>query len=330
MKNMMRETSLDLDALTDLKTPWCVYTVATLRIAEHLAAGITDIENLADAAGCDPDALQAVLGHLAAKGVFEETVPGRFALNAAGRQLLDSSQFLDLGGIGGRMAYAWGTLPTYVRTGRPGYAEQFGRPFWEDLAAHPDIAASFDALMGPAGHGTPDPHFEIAGGWEPIRTVVDVGGGTGAMLAEILRVRPTVRGTLVDLPGPVARVGETFLAAGVADRVTTVGQSFFDPLPAGADLYLLKKVLNDWPDRETEAILRRCAEAARPSGRIVVMGGVSADDAPRHLEIDMVVAGGRTNTVTEFRELARRAGLAVVAAGPQASGSFVVECHALS
>jgi 2,7-dihydroxy-5-methyl-1-naphthoate 7-O-methyltransferase len=324
---MMRETSVDLAALTDLKTPWCVHTVATLRIAEHLAAGITDIQNLAAAAGCDPDALQAVLRHLGAKGVFEETVPGRFALNDAARQLLDASRFLDLGGIGGRMAYAWGTLPTYVRTGRPGYAEQFGRPFWEDLAAHPDIAASFDALMGVAGHGTPDPHFEIVGGWEPIRTIVDVGGGTGAMLAEILRVRPAVRGTLVDLPGSVARVGETFLAAGVADRVTTVGQSFFDPLPAGADLYLLKKVLNDWPDRETEAILRRCAEAARPSGRVVVMGGVSTDDAPRYLEIEMVLAGGRTNTVTEFRELARSAGLEVVAAGPQASGSFVVECH---
>ncbi len=321
-----RETSVDLDTLTDLRTPWCVHTVASLRIAEHLAAGVTDIQDLSAAAGCDRDALYAVLGHLAAKGVFEETAPGRFALNDAARQLLDHSRFLDLGGIGGRMAYAWGTLPTYVRTGRPGYAEQFGMPFWEDLAAHPDVGASFDALMGPAGHGTPNPRFEIAGGWEPIRTVVDVGGGTGAMLAEILRVRPTLRGTLVDLPGTVARVGDTFLAAGVADRVTIVGQSFFDPLPPGADLYLLKKVLNDWPDRETEVILRRCAEAARPSGRIVVMGGVSPDGAPRHVEIDMVVAGGRTNTVTEFRDLARSAGLEVVAAAPQASASFVVEC----
>lgn len=323
----MRDTNVDLEALTDLRTPWCVHTVATLRIAEHLAAGITHIDNLAATAGCDPDALQAVLRHLVAKGVFEETAPGRFALNDAALQLLGSSEFLDLRGIGGRMAYAWGTLPTYVRTGRPGYAEQFGRPFWEDLAAHHDIAASFDALMGLAGHGTPDPNVEITGGWDPIRTVVDVGGGTGAMLAEILRARPAVRGTLVDLPGTVSRAGETFVAAGVADRVTTVGQSFFDPLPGGADLYLLKKVLNDWPDRETEAILRRCAEAARPGGRVVVMGGVSTDDARNPLEIDMVVAGGKTNTVTEFRELARRAGLEVVAAGPQASGSFVVECH---
>jgi 2,7-dihydroxy-5-methyl-1-naphthoate 7-O-methyltransferase len=323
-------TNVDLEALTDLRTPWCVHTVATLRIAEHVAAGVTDVGDLAAVAGCDADALGAVLGHLVTKGVFEETAPGRFALNDAARQLLDASRFLDLSGIGGRMAHAWGTLPTYVRTGRPGYAERFGLPFWEDLAAHPDVAASFDALMGPAGHGTPNPDFDIAGGWEPIRTVVDVGGGTGAMLAEILRARPAVRGTLVDLPGSVARAGETFLGAGVADRVTTVGQSFFDPLPAGADLYLLKKVLNDWPDRETEAILRRCAEAARPSGRVVVMGGVSADDAPGRLEIETVLVGGRTSSVTAFRELARLAGLEVVAAGPQASGAFVVECRPLA
>ncbi len=321
---------MDLDALTDLQTPWCVHTVATLEIAEHLAAGITEIHDLAAAAGCDAAALHGVLGHLVARGVFEEPAPGRFALNDTARQLLDPSHFLDLRGIGGRMAYAWSTLPTYVRTGRPGYEEQFGRPFWEDLAAHPDLAADFDALMGPAGHGIPDPAFDVTGGWDAVRTVVDVGGGTGAMLAEILRARPTVRGTLVDLPGAVVRAAETFTAAGVADRVTTVGQSFFDPLPAGADLYLLKKVLNDWPDAETEAILRRCAEAARPGGRVVVIGGVTPDDAPRLLTIEMVLLGGRTNTVAEFRELARRASLEVVAAGPQASGSFVVQCRPLT
>ncbi len=301
--------------------------VATLRIADHIAAGITGIDQLAATAGCDADALHNVLGHLVGKGVFEETAPGQFALNDAARGLLDPSKFLDLEGIGGRFAHAWGTLLTYVRTGAPGYPEVFGLPFWEDLAAHPDIAASFDALMGPAGHGTPDADIPIAGGWESVRTVVDVGGGTGAMLAEILRTRPHIHGTLVDYPGTVARSAEIFQAVGVADRATTVGRSFFDPLPAGADLYLLRKVLNDWPDRETTAILRRCAEAARPSGRVLVLGGVSALDAPRHLAIEMLLVGGRNNTLAEFRGLARQAGLEVSAAERQPSGSFVVECR---
>jgi len=139
-------------------------------------------------------------------------------------------------------------------------------PFWDDLAAHRELAASFDALMGPTGHGTPDPEFQVIGGWESVRSVVDVGGGTGAVLAGIRRARPELHGTLVDLPGTAVRAAATFKAAGVADRVTTIRQSFFDPLPAGADLYLLRKVVNDWPDREATAILSRCAEAARPQG----------------------------------------------------------------
>lgn len=326
---MPEQAGLNLSELSDLCTPWCLHVVVTLRIAEYIAAGTTDIHDLAAAAGCDADSLHRVLGHLVNKGVFEESQPGRFALNQVAQPLLDPAQRLglDLAGIGGRFAYAWGTLLTYVRTGAPAYHQQFGLPFWEDLEAHPEIAASFDALIGPAGHGAPDPEFQIIGGWESVRTVVDVGGGTGAMLAEILRTQPEIQGMLVDLPRTVARSGEIFQAAGVTERVTTSGQSFFDPLPAGRDLYLLRGVLNDWPDPEAMAILSRCAEAARPSGRVVVLKGVGLDDAPRGLSIEMVLLGGKYRTIAEFSELARQAGLAVLAAERQPSGHFVVECR---
>jgi hypothetical protein len=326
---MPKQEGANLEVLSDLCTPWCVHVVATLRIAEHIAAGIDEIGDLAAVAGCDSYALHRVLTHLASKGVFDEAPPGRFALNEAARGLLDPSARLglDLEGIGGRMAYAWGTLLTYVRTGAPAYQERFGRSFWEDLDAHPEIGASFDALMGPAGHGVPSPEFQITGGWEPVRTVVDVGGGVGAMLAAILRRWPQIHGTLVDLPRTVTLSSETFQAAGMAGRVTMIGQSFFDPLPAGADLYLLKGILNDWPDREATAILRRCAEAAYPTGRVVVLGGTAPDNAPRPLTIEMVLLGGKQRTVTELRALTHEAGLEVVAAGRQSSGYFVVECR---
>ena len=126
----------------------------------------------------------------------------------------------------------------------------------------------------------------------------------------------------------MARAESTFAAAGVAARVQTVGQSFFDPLPAGADLYLLRKVLNDWPVEETVAILRRCAEAARPAGRIVVIGGVAPDDRSRRLEVEMLLAGGRSDTVATFSELVGRAGVEVATAAQQPAG-FVVECRPL-
>src|SRR5262245_52374029 len=206
------------------------------------------------------------------------------------------------------MAHAWSTLPTYVRTGRPGYADVFGLPFWEDLAAHPGVAASFDDLIGPGGHGTPDARFELVDGWDGVETVVDVGGGTGALLRELLRIRPGLSGVLVDLPGTVAR----------ADGVEAVGQSFFDPLPP-ADLYVVRHVLNDWPLEDQVRILRNC----RP--HVAVIGGVRPDDAPRRLVIETVLLGGRTSGLTQFRELAREAGLEVVAAGEQPAG-YVVEC----
>jgi len=317
----------DLETMLDLATPWCLRVAATLRIPAHITAGQTDIGALAIATRCDRDALYAVLGHLVSRGVFTEDSPGRFSCNRAAEGLADAHRFIDLDGIGGRMAHTWGTLLDYVRTGQPSYDKVFGRPFWEDLAAHPRIAADFDALMGPAGHGVPDYDIELSGGWEAVRTVIDVGGGTGALLASLLRRHPRARGILVDLPGTVARAAETMKEAGVADRVTAEGQSFFDPLPAGADLYVLSKVLNDWPDEPTVAILRRCAEAARPDGRIAVLGGVAADDTPRSLGIDMLVAGGKTSTLRQFTELAQRAGLDILAAGPQSSGRYVVECR---
>ena len=147
--------------------------------------------------------------------------------------------------------------------------------------------------------------------------MVDVGGGTGSLLAALLRARPGLEGTLVDLPGTVARAGGPF-----AKR----GQSFFDPLPAGADLYLLRSVLNDWPDAETDALLRNVAAAMHARSRLVVIGGVAPDGGPRRLMIEMVLLGGTTDSLADFEARAARAGLAVVAARPQAAGHFVVEC----
>jgi len=315
--------------LSDLCTPWCVHVVATLGIADHVEAGVTRIEDLAARSKSDAESLQRVLRHLVGRGLFDEPAAGVFALNDAARGLLHAGARIgfDLDGFGGRMAYVWGSLLAAVRTGAPEYQTVFGVPFWEDLEAHPQIAAAFDALMGP-GHGTPDPEVLVTGGWDSVRTVVDVGGGTGSLLAAILRARPGVRGTLVDLPATVARSAEVFQAAGVADRVTTAAQSFFDPLPPGGNLYLLKSVLGDWPDREATAILRRCADAARPSGRVVVLSGVSPDESgpASPALLMMVLVGGKDRTLAAFREMARAAGLEVLAAQSQGTSRFVVEC----
>jgi len=164
------------------------------------------------------------------------------------------------------------------------------------------------------------------------------------LLPDSARVEP--QGLAVATAGPAAQAGDAAVAALPAAAqqgmfpdvpqnaggmrpftlITRPG-SFFDPLPMQADLYLLKNVLNDWPDQETVAILRNCARAAKATGAIAVLGGVAPDDAPRSLGIDMLVAGGKTSTITQFTELARQAGLGITAARTQASGRYVVECR---
>ena len=322
---------MDLWALSDLCTPWCVHVAATLRVATHIAAGCEEIHALAAMCGADEDSLARVLRHLVEKGLFLEPAPGRFALNELARGLLDEGMLLglDLDGFGGRMAYAWGTLLPAVRSGKPAYHEHFGRPYWEDLESHPAISVQFDSMMSFAGHGVPDwrvlPRAEE---WAQVRTVVDVGGGTGALLSEILKAQPHVRGILVDLPRTVARAAELFAAAGVTDRVTASAQSFFDPLPAGADLYLLKSVLNDWPNREVTAILRRCAEAARPSsGRVVVFNTTGPGEAAPPDLLMLVLVGGKERSVEEFGALAAEAGLRVTGTSRQAGGKTLIECR---
>src|SRR3569833_2457880 len=151
---------VDLWALSDLATPWSVRVVMTLRIAEHLSAGITKVDELAAAAGCHGGSLARVLRHLVDKGLFEEPVPGQLVLNDAARALLEPGLLhvgLDLDGYGGRVAGAWGGLLTATHTGEPGYAEVFGRPGGGGRAARPGGAGGGGAGGGPAGRGPAGP-----------------------------------------------------------------------------------------------------------------------------------------------------------------------------
>ena len=262
--------TLDLHGLADLATPWCLRVAVTLRAAEHIRDGRTSADDIAAAASCDADYLGRVLTHLASMGVFDVCPDGTFAINETSSKLLDPGTRigLDLDVFGGRMAHVWDTLLCAVRTGAPAYHEYYGRRFWEDLDAHPEIRQSFDALMGPEGHGPPNPCVLVNDDWQGVASVVDVGGGTGNLLAAVLAEHPTIRGVLVDLPAAVEASAAVFEDAGVTDRAETSAQSFFDPLPEGHDLYLLNGVLNDWPGDETVQILERCADAARPSAAL--------------------------------------------------------------
>jgi 2,7-dihydroxy-5-methyl-1-naphthoate 7-O-methyltransferase len=227
------------------------------------------------------------------------------------------------------MDLAFTGLAHTLRTGEPAWAQVFGQPFWQYLDANPEISTAFDQTMA----GGASYWAAIADGfdWSATTHVVDVGGGTGALLGAVLIRNPGLRGTLLDLPETVARGAEYLTGLGLTDRFGVAGQSFFDPLPADADVYLLSKIIHDWDDHDAAAILRRCAQAADQHGRVLIIEGHgdTADAAFAEMNLRMLVlTGGRERTLDEYQDLAGTAGLRVVAVHQAADGLAIIECRA--
>jgi hypothetical protein len=233
----------------------------------------------------------------------------------------------------GRMDVSFTGLLDSVRTGETAYPKIFGRPVWEDLEDSPDLAASFGKLMASrAASFAPD--VVNCYGWSDVTHVVDVGGGAGLVLRELLQAYPAMRGTLVDLPAMASLAETTFEDAALSDRTSAVEGNIFDPLPAGGDLYLLASILHDWNDQDATRILGRCAQATGAGGRILVADrtreqGNSLTFTFMNL-LMLVFLGGRERTIEEFAELGRTIGLTLQSVLPTPSGlsllTFVVDC----
>ena len=313
-------------AAADLVTPMAVRVAATLRLADHIAAGTRTAEALAAAVRADPDALARVLDHLVTAGVLTRA-DGGFGLTAVGEQLKDDDpagirSWLDLEGAIGRADLCFVELLHTVRTGEPAYPRHFGRPYWDELSADDDLFASFDALMG--GRLTEDlPAVAAAYPWGGLGSVVDVGGGDGTLLLAVLRAHPELRGTVVDLPGPAGRAERAITEAGLGERASAVVGSFFDPLPARAGGYLLSGVLHDWDDEPAGRILRRCAEAAGEAGRVLVVdhfgGPVDTEGDLRML----AYVRGRERTLDRLASLAASVGLRLDSCTPAGTRTLV-------
>jgi predicted transcriptional regulator len=304
--------------LADLATPMAVRVAATLRLADHIAEGVTDPAALARTTGVNEDALRRVMHHLARAGVLRRTGPEEYALTATGSQLLDSETdgfraWLDIRGAIGRADLSFFGLLDSVSTGQAAYDRLFGVGFWEDLDRTPELSASFDRLMGehPAVSDLIDGYD-----WSRVRRVADVGGGDGTALAALLTACPQLSGMLVERAGPAAAAREVLARAGVASRADVVTGSFFDPVPAGADVYVLSRVINDWDNEHAIAILRGCAEAAGTTGEVIVLEeGFPAPGEVASTDMDLrmlVFCAGRDRSLDDLNALGEQAGLVMV------------------
>jgi hypothetical protein len=294
-----------------------LHVATELGIADLLQDGPKTVEELASSTGAHREALYRLLRTLAAQGVFAEDEPGRFVTTPAA-MLLQQGVMRDgvllCGEVTGDGSswHAVGGLRHSIMTGEPAFRRQHGMGFFDYLRDHPACGQWFD--RGMANFATAE-NPAIAGAYDYARFghIVDVGGGQGGLLADILTRHPNVRGTLFDLPEvvrhPVYLSQEAF-----PERWATVGGDFFQSVPTGGDAYVLKRILHDWNDEQCVRILRCCRAAMSERARLLVVDAVvSPGNAPHPGKVMdilmMVFTEGRERTEQEFRELFGRAGL---------------------
>jgi SAM-dependent methyltransferase len=297
-----------------------IQVAAQLGIADILARGPTDSVHLAVEAGCDADALGRLLRALAASGVFAQVTDGTWHLTELGETLCAGSpvscraaaMYWGLDSI----RNAWDFLEHSIRTGEPAFARANRRRFFEHMEAEANDGNLFDAFITRNQNGRAAIHA-AAINCTQFRHVVDVGGGEGAFLVELLKRHAHLTGTVLDLPRTVAAARETARREHLDGRMDAVEGSFFHQVPSGADAYILASILHDWPDEAAVRILRACRSAMQPGARLLMIEQVLGDpntDPLFSAESDiamMVLLGGRERTREDFAALLVAADLAL-------------------
>jgi SAM-dependent methyltransferase len=304
-----------------------VHAAVELGVPEALAAapGGATLASLADRLGCDPDSLARLLRALVVLGVAEDRAPGRYALTDLGRPLCpDDPQSIRRSVLlfGDQPAWmAWGALAAAVRTGEAAFDLVHGRPLFAYLAEHSGSSETFNNAMH-EGTRRMGPQVPALVDLSQARMIVDVGGGSGALLAAVLAGTPeSVHGVLFDTPRGTAGAQTAFADAGVADGRWSIehGDFFRDALPGG-DVLMLKGILHDWNDERCAALLSACRSALAPAGRLLVLEPVlpdrpaadAAHETAAAVMSDMamlVYTGGRERSAAGYRGLLRQAGL---------------------
>lgn len=293
-----------------------VHTAAELRVADALAEGPLSIDDLARRVEADPDALERLLRALITRGVFRRRRDGRYDLTPLAETLrwdVPASM------AGGARFYGspqhrehWSSLVDSVRTGRPSVPALRGQEFFDYLAGEPDLARLFDEAMTSVSELAVGP---IVAGYDfsGYSTIVDVGGGHGRLLAAILAATPAARGVLYDQPQVVADAPNLLRRFGIEDRVRIESGSFFEAVPAGGDVYVLKMIIHDWPDEQAVTILRNVRDAAGPGAKLLLVEQVIPTHDREFLgkwaDLEMLLClAARERTAAQYRDLLARAG----------------------
>lgn len=315
------------------RTTQLIHAAARLGVADLLEGGPQDASAMANIVGADPRALYRLLRALASLGIFAETTDGRFELTPLARTLKSDTP----GSLRGlALLYgdewlwrAYGRTSYSVTTGLPAFDLVHGQPIYEYLHRNPEAASTFDRAMS-AFSGQESAAILAAYDFRGVSNVVDVGGGRGALLAAILDANPQARGVLFDRATVVEGAREPMTRTGVADRCTMVAGDFFEAVPEGGDVYVLKSILHNWDEARSITILKRCRQVMGPGCRLLIVGRVvpegDGSSEAKLFDINMlVVAGGLERTGQEYREMLEAAGFELTRITPTHAPVSIVE-----
>jgi hypothetical protein len=288
-----------------------IHVLVRLGVPDQLADGPRSATELAATANSHEQSLYRVLRALAAIGLLNELPDRCFELTALGETLRSDVP----GSLAGWAAFVgspyewkvWGRLYDGVMTGEHAFRLEHGIGPWEYRQRHPEEVTVFNRAMNSL---TASISPAVVSGYDfsTAKSVVDVGGGGGLLLTEILKSNPRARGILFDLPDTVDDARAFVSASGVGERCELIPGDFFKSVPPGADVYLLKSIIHDWYDKEASAILTTVRGAARPDSALLVIEQILAgpnEGAPAKLgDLNMMVAaGGQERTREEWEKL---------------------------
>ena len=312
-----------------------LYAAIELSLVDILADRPMSVNELALRSGTHAPSLSRLLRALGSLQILTESSAGVFSvapLGAALRRGAPGSAREALLTLAGDWQWqAWGQFMHSLRTGETGLRAAAGVTLFDFLATHPRESADFDQAMV-AMYKDVASAIVACYPFTGIDSIVDLGGGTGWLIAAILSTYPRLSGVVFELPATVPRARSYLACAGLSERCAVVEGDFFESVPSGHQAYLLAHVLHDWTDEQAHVILRRCRAAMAPGSRLLIVEAVlPAGDTPHHGKLldllMMTVTGGSERTGEQFGSLLASAGLRLTRIVPLPTHQSVIEAE---
>lgn len=314
-----------------------VYVIAKLGIPDLLKSGPKTAGELAASTQTHAPSLYRLLRALASVGVVSSENDGRFALTTVSETLVTdapgSLRWFAVSELGQEHYPAWGNLMHSVKTGEIAFDNYFGMDVWRYFQMNPEDAAVFnDSMSGmtAAANEVITSRYDFSS----FNKIVDVGGGHGGLITSILKSNPRVKGVLFDAAEVIAGARPKIESAGLAERCETVAGDFFQAVPAGGDVYVMKWIIHDWDDERAIRILKNVRSQIPKNGRLILVDCVVPEgdepDFSKFIDLNMLVmTGGKERTAREFAELLGAAGFKLLRVIPTDIPTSIVEAEPL-